>query len=88
MSHTLKSNYDVLFDLPRNVFNNYYTQWNTQLFNSSLNNACWFYIRIMFMVDTKLFFFSNAFVDAIFLFLCLIKYNTTDVEWKSVILTE
>lgn len=70
MSHTLKSNYDVLFDLPRNVFNNYYTQWNTHLFNlfnSSLNNACWFYIRIMFMVDTKLFFFSNAFVDAIFL---------------------
>lgn len=62
MSHTLKSNYDVLFDLPRNVFN---TQWNTHLFNSSLNNACWFYIRIMFMVDTKLFFFSNAFVDAI-----------------------
>lgn len=67
MSHTLKSNYDVLFDLPRNVFNDYYTQWNTHLFNSSLNIACWFYIRIMFMVDTKLFFFSNAFVDAIFL---------------------
>lgn len=67
MSHTLKSNYDVLFYLPRNVFNNYYTQWNTHLFNSSLNIACWFYIRIMFMVDTKLFFFSNAFVDAIFL---------------------
>lgn len=62
MSHTLKSNYDVLFDLPRDVFNSYYTQWNTHLFNSS-----WFYIRIMFMVDTKLFFFSNAFVDAIFL---------------------
>lgn len=68
MFYILKLNYDVFFDLLCNVFNNYYMQWNIYLFNFSLNNVCWFYICIMFMVDIKFFFFFNVFVDVIFIF--------------------